>query len=55
MRAATQGLSRLFGSRVPGAGVLRNLGVSLVNRLPIMKNLLVSHAVASPVASRLHG
>lgn len=52
MRAATHGLSRLFGSRVPGAGVLRNMGISFVNRLPVVKNLLVSHAVASPLAAR---
>lgn len=52
MQAATHGLSRLFGSRVPGAGALRNIGVSLVNRLPVAKNLLVSHAVASPLAVR---
>ena len=51
MRLATDGLSKLFGSRMPGAGMLRNMGVNLVDRLPIVKNLLVSHAVSSPIAS----
>jgi 2-polyprenylphenol 6-hydroxylase len=46
MQWATHGLARLFGSRAPGATLLRNWGLNLVNRLPMVKNALVSHAVA---------
>jgi 2-octaprenylphenol hydroxylase len=55
MRAATHGLSRLFGTDLPGAGMLRNWGVDLVDRLPVMKNLLVSQAVASPAKAGRDG
>ena len=48
MRWTTDGLARLFGSRMPGAQAVRNLGMGLVDRLPMLKNLLVSHAIAGP-------
>ncbi len=48
MQWATDGLARLFGSRAPGAKRIRNWGLNLVNRLPLVKNALVSHAVAAP-------
>jgi ubiquinone biosynthesis UbiH/UbiF/VisC/COQ6 family hydroxylase len=44
MRWMTDGLARLFGSRAPGARPLRNLGLSLVDRLPLLKGMLVTHA-----------
>ena len=46
MRWATDGLARLFGSRLPGAKPLRNIGMDVVERLPMLKNLLVSRAIA---------
>jgi ubiquinone biosynthesis UbiH/UbiF/VisC/COQ6 family hydroxylase len=45
MRTVTDGLVRLFGApgRVPDA--LRNRGLTLTDRLPVLKNLLVRHAL----------
>lgn len=45
MRAVTDGLVRLFGApgQVPAA--LRNRGLALTDRLPVLKNLLVRHAL----------
>ncbi len=55
MRWATDGLARLFGSRLPGAKPLRNIGMDVVERLPMLKNLLVSRAIAgsTPFGARL--
>ena len=52
MQWATDGLARLFGSRVPGAKRIRNWGLNLVNRLPMVKNVLVSHAIAAQRPAR---
>lgn len=46
MFAATDGLQRLFSSRVPGIAALRNTGLSLAGRLPGLKSLLAQHALA---------
>jgi hypothetical protein len=45
MRTVTHGLVGLFGQtgRIPSR--LRNLGLNLTQRLPVIKNLLVRHAV----------
>ena len=45
MRTVTHGLVGLFGQpgRIPSR--LRNLGLNLTHRLPVIKNLLVRHAV----------
>ena len=45
MRATVHGLYRLFGA--PGAGIarLRNTGMKLVDRLPVLKNVLIRHAM----------
>lgn len=45
MRATVHGLYRLFDS--PGAGIawLRNAGLNLVDRLPVLKNTLMRHAM----------
>ncbi|HSD40452.1 MAG TPA: UbiH/UbiF family hydroxylase [Burkholderiales bacterium] len=45
MRTVTHGLVGLFGQtgRIPSR--LRNLGLNLTDRLPVIKNLLVRHAV----------
>jgi ubiquinone biosynthesis UbiH/UbiF/VisC/COQ6 family hydroxylase len=45
MRATVHGLYRLFGA--PGAGIarLRNTGLNLADRLPVLKNALMRHAM----------
>lgn len=44
MRATTDGLARLFGAPPEAAGWLRNAGLALVDRMPLVKNLLATHA-----------
>lgn len=46
MQAVTNGLHDLFGSRLPGLPRLRNTGLALTNRLGLVKNLLIQHALA---------
>lgn len=46
MFAATDGLQRLFSSRLPGVAAVRNTGLSLAGRLPWIKSLLAQHALA---------
>lgn len=46
MVAATDGLQRLFSSRLPGMAALRNAGLNLADRLPGLKSLLAQHAAA---------
>lgn len=46
MQIVTNGLHDLFGSRVPGVSRLRNTGLALTNRLGLVKNLLIQHALA---------
>jgi 2-polyprenyl-6-methoxyphenol hydroxylase-like FAD-dependent oxidoreductase len=45
MQLATDGLERLFAAEFEPVRVLRNLGLSLVNKLPVIKNRLVAHAL----------
>ena len=45
MRLTTDGLSRLFAPRGAGLRSLRNAGMSLVNRVPPLKNALIRHAI----------
>ncbi len=45
MRTVTDGLVRLFGARNAAAAELRNRGLNLTDRLPVLKNLLVRHAL----------
>ena len=44
MRATVHGLYRLFGAPGPGAARLRNAGLNLADRMPVLKNLLMRHA-----------
>jgi ubiquinone biosynthesis UbiH/UbiF/VisC/COQ6 family hydroxylase len=44
MVAATDGLQRLFSSRLPGIAALRNAGLHLADRLPGLKSLLAQQA-----------
>lgn len=46
MVAATDGLQRLFASRLPGIAALRNAGLTLADRLPGLKSLLAQQAAA---------
>jgi 2-polyprenyl-6-methoxyphenol hydroxylase-like FAD-dependent oxidoreductase len=45
MQVTTDGLSRLFGSDLGPARLVRNLGMNLLDRLPLIKNKLISHAM----------
>ncbi len=45
MRATVHGLFRLFDARGPRIARLRNAGLNLANRLPVIKNLLIRHAM----------
>ncbi len=47
MRVMTTGLQRLFAARVPGLARMRNAGLELTDRLPVLKNLLVRQALAN--------
>ena len=46
LQYATHGLNRLFASRNPAAAVLRNLGMNLTDRLPVITNALTRYAVS---------
>jgi ubiquinone biosynthesis UbiH/UbiF/VisC/COQ6 family hydroxylase len=45
MQAATDGLARLFGADLEPLRVARNLGLNLLNKLPVLKRKLMSHAM----------
>jgi 2-octaprenylphenol hydroxylase len=45
MSATVHGLHRLFGSPAPAASRLRNAGLNFADRLPVLKNLLMRHAM----------
>jgi len=45
MRSTVHGLFRLFGADGPGIARLRNAGLNLANRIPVLKNLLMRHAM----------
>ena len=45
MRWATHGLERLFLAGKPGLGPVRNLGLNFVDRMQVLKMLLVKHAL----------
>lgn len=45
MQGVTDGLHTLFGSTHPGLTRLRNTGLDLTNRLSLVKNLLMQHAL----------
>ena len=46
MRSTVHGLYRLFGAPGPAAAKLRNSGLQLADRMPVLKNLLMRHAMA---------
>lgn len=45
MQLATDGLARLFGTEFEPLRMARNLGLNLVNRLPVLKRRLIGHAL----------
>ncbi len=47
MQFATDGLARLFGTTFEPLRIARNLGLNLVNKLPVLKRRLISHALGS--------
>ncbi len=45
MQLATDGLARLFGADLEPVRVVRNLGLNLLNKLPMIKRRLMAHAM----------
>lgn len=45
MQLATDGLERLFGTALGPVRMVRNMGMNLVNKLPVLKRTLISHAL----------
>jgi 2-polyprenyl-6-methoxyphenol hydroxylase-like FAD-dependent oxidoreductase len=45
MQFTTDGLAHLFGSEFPAVRLMRNLGMNLLNQLPVLKRKLISHAM----------
>jgi ubiquinone biosynthesis UbiH/UbiF/VisC/COQ6 family hydroxylase len=45
LQYATHGLNRLFGTRLPFVSQLRNVGLNLIARLPVVSNALVRYAI----------
>jgi 2-polyprenylphenol 6-hydroxylase len=45
MQLATDGLERLFSADFEPVRVVRNLGLNFVNKLPVIKRALISHAM----------
>jgi 2-octaprenyl-6-methoxyphenol hydroxylase len=45
MQAVTDGLARLFGSRLPSVARLRNLGLAAVSKLPPLRDALAQPAL----------
>jgi len=49
MQLTTDGLARLFGSNIEPLRMVRNLGLNLVNHLPVLKRRLMAHALGRRV------
>jgi 2-octaprenylphenol hydroxylase len=45
MQIATDGLERLFAADLEPLRIARNIGLNLVNKLPVIKRTLISHAL----------
>lgn len=45
MQVATDGLARLFGTNLEPVRIARNLGMNLLDKLPLLKRRLMSHAM----------
>jgi ubiquinone biosynthesis UbiH/UbiF/VisC/COQ6 family hydroxylase len=49
MQLTTDGLARLFGSELEPLRVIRNLGLNLLDKLPMLKRRLISHAMGKAI------
>ncbi|MCZ4272275.1 FAD-dependent monooxygenase [Maritalea porphyrae] len=47
MAVATDGLNKLFSNNLPPLRVIRDVGLGVVDRLPILKNAFIGHAAAA--------
>ena len=45
LQTATDLMRKLFVTDKPGVSQLRNLGLSLTNKLPLLKSLLIRYAL----------
>lgn len=45
MQLATDGLAQLFGTELEPLRIARNLGLNLLNKLPVLKRRLIGHAL----------
>ena len=45
MQLTTDGLARLFDTQIEPLRLLRNVGLNLVNQLPVLKRRLMAHAL----------
>jgi ubiquinone biosynthesis UbiH/UbiF/VisC/COQ6 family hydroxylase len=45
MQVTTDGLARLFGTDIEPLRVVRNLGLNLLDKIPVLKRRLISHAM----------
>jgi len=45
MQVTTDGLARLFGADIEPLRVVRNLGLNLLDKIPVLKRRLISHAM----------
>ena len=50
MQVATDGLERLFAADFEPLRVARNLGMNLLDQMPVLKRRLMSHAMGNPLA-----
>jgi 2-polyprenyl-6-methoxyphenol hydroxylase-like FAD-dependent oxidoreductase len=50
MQVATDGLERLFAADFEPLRVARNLGLNLLDQMPVLKRRLMSHAMGKPLA-----
>lgn len=48
MQLATDGLAYLFATDIEPVRIVRNIGLNLVNRLPVLKRRLIGHALGKP-------
>jgi 2-polyprenyl-6-methoxyphenol hydroxylase-like FAD-dependent oxidoreductase len=45
MQLATDGLERLFGTNLEPLRIVRNFGLNLLDKLPLIKRRLIAHAM----------
>ncbi|SMP53551.1 FAD-dependent monooxygenase [Noviherbaspirillum suwonense] len=50
MQVATDGLERLFSTEFEPLRIARNMGLNLLDQLPVLKRRLMAHAMGNPLA-----